>query len=190
MKVGYARVSRPEQDLQMQLDALEKAGCRPVFHEMVSGAKTDRLELARCKEFLKEGDTLVVWSIDRLGRTQKELINILSELKAKGVCFISLQQNIDTSTPMGQLMFGMFSMLAEFERNISIERTRAGLAAARLRGRMGGRKFKVDSRERLLIREMHNSRRYTLKEICEMNKISTGTVYNYLKENKEEPKDA
>lgn len=190
MKVGYARISTPTQDLQMQIRALEKEGCRPIYHEQISGAKSERLQLKACLEFLKEGDTLYVWSIDRLGRTQKELINIISTLKERGIGFKSIQQNIDTSTATGQMMFGMFSMMAEFERNMGIERTRAGLIAARARGKLGGRKFKVDIRERLLIREMYHSKRYTLKEICEMNKISVATIYNYLGENKQEPKDA
>jgi DNA invertase Pin-like site-specific DNA recombinase len=180
MKVGYARISTPSQDLQMQIHSLEREGCRPIYYEVISGAKAERIQLKACLEFVKAGDTLVVWSIDRLGRTQKELINILAELKDKGVGFKTLQENIDTHTPIGQMMFSIFSMLAEFERNRAIERTRAGLEAARARGKFGGRRHKHAQKERELIRAMYESKKYTLREISSMHNISVATIYNYL----------
>jgi DNA invertase Pin-like site-specific DNA recombinase len=182
MKVGYARVSTPSQDIKMQIDALEKEGCRPIYQEVISGAKAARVQLEECFKFLKEGDTLIVWSIDRLGRTQKELINLLASLKEKSVSFRSLKENIETDTPMGQMMFSIFSMLAEFEHNRSIERSKAGLEAARARGKYGGRRYKHNYRERQLIKGMYESKRYTLRELCEMHKISIVTIYNYKNE--------
>ncbi len=182
MKIGYARISTPSQDIRMQIDALEKEGCRLIYQEVISGATAARVQLEECFKFLKGGDTLIVWSIDRLGRTQKELINLLASLKEKGVSFRSLKENIDTDTPMGQMMFGMFSMLAEFEYNKGIERSKAGLEAARARGRYGGRRYKHNYRERQLIKAMYESKKYTLRELCEMHKISMKTIYNYKDE--------
>jgi DNA invertase Pin-like site-specific DNA recombinase len=184
MKVGYARISTISQNLEMQLDALKKEGCTKIFQEVISGNKVGREELDKCLSFLRPGDTLVVWSIDRLGRSQKDLINIMADLLKRGMSFISIQEKIDTNTPLGQIMFSLFSMLAEFERNRSLERTRAGMEAARLRGRLGGRRYKHNFKEREFIRDIHKSKKYTIKEICQIYKISQGTVYNYLDEKK------
>src|SRR5690348_6581068 len=136
--VGYARVSTGEQTLDLQLDALAAAGCDRVFQDTASGAKAERPGLARALDFLRPGDTLVVWRLDRLGRSLQHLIQTLTALDQRGVGFKSLTESIDTTTPGGKLVFHIFGALAEFERDLIRERTQAGLAAARARGRTGG----------------------------------------------------
>lgn len=144
MIVGYARVSTADQNLELQRDALTKAGCERVFEDHASGAATDRPGWARARDALREGDTLVVWRLDRLGRSLKHLIDTVAELGDEGVAFRSLQENLDTGSTGGRLVFHIFGALAEFERELIRERTLAGLAAARARGRMGGRPRKLD----------------------------------------------
>lgn len=143
MLIGYARVSTADQRPELQLDALAAAGCEQVFEERVSGVIRDRPELTQCLRALRKGDTLVVWRLDRLGRSLKDLVEIVTDLEGRGVAFRSLTEAMDTSTPGGKLVFHLFGALAEFERNIIRERTVAGLAAARSRGRRGGRKPKL-----------------------------------------------
>lgn len=138
MLIGYARVSTHEQSLSLQLDALRKAGCRKVFDDKVSGAGSERSGLKAALEYAREGDTLLVWRLDRLGRSLKDLIETIGDLEKRGVGFRSLQESIDTTTSGGRLIFHVFGALAEFERNLIRERTRAGLEAARARGRKGG----------------------------------------------------
>jgi DNA invertase Pin-like site-specific DNA recombinase len=138
-KIGYARVSTLDQSHDLQTDALNKAGCIRIFVETASGAKTDRPELAKALDYLRSGDTLVVWKLDRLARTVKQLIETVAALDAKGVHFVCTTQAIDTSTPMGKMFFHILAALAEFERDMLRERTNAGVAAARERGRIGGR---------------------------------------------------
>ncbi len=135
MKVGYARVSTHEQNLSLQKDPLKKAGCRKIFHDQASGAKANRPGLQEAEAYVREGDTLVVWRLDRLGRSLKHLIETVTMLEERGVGFQSLQESIDTTTSGGRLVFHIFGALAEFERNIIQERTRAGLVAALARGR-------------------------------------------------------
>ena len=139
MKIGYARVSTKDQSLNLQKDALEKAGCRKIYSEQISGTKTDRANLDEMIEHVRQGDIIVVWKLDRLGRSLRDLINLISKFQDLGVGFKSLQDNIDTTTPTGKLTFHLFAALAEFERDIISERTKAGLASARARGRRGGR---------------------------------------------------
>jgi DNA invertase Pin-like site-specific DNA recombinase len=143
MLVGYARVSTQEQDPALQLDALKKAGCEKIFVEKASGAQRDRPELMAALEFIREGDTLVVWKLDRLARSMKQLVETVEGMEAKGIGFRSLTEAMDTTTPGGKLIFHIFSALAEFERGIIKERTAAGLAAARARGKTGGRPAKM-----------------------------------------------
>jgi DNA invertase Pin-like site-specific DNA recombinase len=143
-KIGYARVSTADQSHDLQMDALNKAGCLRIFVETASGAKTDRPELAKVLDYLRPGDTLVVWKLDRLARTVKQLIETVAALDANGVHFVCTTQAIDTSTPMGKMFFHILAALAEFERDMLRERTNAGVAAARERGRIGGRP-KVDA---------------------------------------------
>ncbi|MEZ5508098.1 MAG: recombinase family protein [Gammaproteobacteria bacterium] len=143
MIVGYARVSTTDQDTAMQTDALRKAGCERIYEESKSGKSKDRPELNRCLDVLREGDVLVVWRLDRLGRSLKDLIEVVSELESKGIGFQSLNESIDTTSPSGKLIFHVFAALSEFERSLIQERTKAGLAAARARGRKGGRPKKL-----------------------------------------------
>src|SRR5947208_8361855 len=139
MQIGYARISTGEQTLHLQEDALQKAGCDRLFTDTASGAKAERPGLAKALEQLRAGDALVVWRLDRLGRSLRHLIDTLTDLDKRGIGFKSLTENIDTTTPGGRLIFHIFGSLAEFERDLIRERTNAGLAAARSRGRTGGR---------------------------------------------------
>ncbi|MEC8812590.1 MAG: recombinase family protein [Pseudomonadota bacterium] len=143
MIIGYARVSTSEQDTTLQIDALTTAGCERIYQEYKSGKSKDRPELTRCLDALREGDVLIVWRLDRLGRSLKDLIEIVSELESKGVGFQSLNESIDTTSSSGKLIFHVFAALSEFERSLIQERTKAGLAAARARGRKGGRPKKL-----------------------------------------------
>ena len=143
MRIGYARVSTQDQRPELQLDALTAAGCEQIFQEKVSGKDKDRPELETCLKVLRTGDTLAVWRLDRLGRSLKDLVEIVHTLEARGVGFQSLTESIDTTNAGGKLIFHVFAALAEFESNLIRERTVAGLAAARARGRMGGRKVKM-----------------------------------------------
>jgi DNA invertase Pin-like site-specific DNA recombinase len=143
MRIGYARVSTQDQNPELQLDALTAAGCEQIFHEKASGKDRDRVELSRCLQTLRKSDTLIVWRLDRLGRSLLHLVEIVNALDARGVGFQSLTENVDTTNAGGRLIFHIFGALAEFERNLIRERTVAGLAAARARGRHGGRKIKL-----------------------------------------------
>jgi DNA invertase Pin-like site-specific DNA recombinase len=182
MKVGYARVSTLEQSPDSQHDALKKAGCKKIFSDHASGARTERPELAKALEFARKGDCLVVWRLDRLGRSLKHLIEVIEGLESRKVGFKSIQEGIDTTTSGGRLVFHLFGALAEFERNLIRERTRAGLLAARARGRMGGRKPKLKPAQIKTLRRMYDSRQHTVKEICKVMGISRPTLYQYLKE--------
>ena len=180
--IGYARVSTQEQNLDLQQDALKKAGCKKIITDEASGSTVDRPGFIKLKETLREGDTLVVWRLDRLGRSLKYLIEFLYDLEAKGIGFKSLQESIDTTTSTGKLVFHIFGALAEFERNLIKERSAAGLAAARARGRLGGRPSKLNSDKRQLVVEMYRNRKHTVKEICQVVGISKPTLYKYLQE--------
>ena len=147
MKIGYARVSTLDQNLELQTDALEKAGCEKIFTDRASGAKDDRQGLSDAIEFCRQGDSLVVWKLDRLGRSLKHLIETINELHSKKVGFVSVQESIDTTTSGGKLIFHVFGALAEFERELIRERTNAGLTSARARGRLGGRPKVLTTRQ-------------------------------------------
>jgi DNA invertase Pin-like site-specific DNA recombinase len=144
MRIGYARVSTQDQNSELQFDALTVASCDQIFHEKVSGKSKERTELTTCLKVLRKGDTLVVWRLDRLGRSLTDLVAIVQSLEERGVGFQSLTESIDTTNAGGKLVFHVFAALAEFERNLIRERTIAGLAAARARGRKGGRKVKME----------------------------------------------
>jgi DNA invertase Pin-like site-specific DNA recombinase len=180
VKIGYARVSTADQSLDLQLDALHKAGCERIYTEKMSGAKDDRPELAKALEMLREGDTFVVYKLDRLARSTKRLIEVAEQLKEMGVEFISIKDNIDTSTPTGKLMFGMLAVLAEFERDIIRERTIAGLEAARVRGRKGGRPS-ADKKKVKQALTLYDSQEHTINEIIDLTGISKATLYRELK---------
>lgn len=184
MKVGYARVSTEDQHLYMQEDALKSAGCEEIFTDIASGAKSQRPGLDKALNYVREGDTLVVWKLDRLGRSIQHLIQTIAALQKRKIGFQCLQENIDTSTSGGKLIFHMFSALAEFERDLIRERTEAGLKAARARGRMGGRPPVLDTRQINRMIEMYDEQKNTVAEICKIYDISRPSFYNYLKKKK------
>lgn len=176
--IGYARVSTGGQELHLQTDALQSLGCDRIFTETASGAKADRPELAACLDYLREGDTLIVWRLDRLGRSVLHLVSVMKDLDASGVHFRSVTEGIDTSTPGGKLVFHVFAALAEFERDLIKERTNAGLAAARSRGRTGGRRG-VLTGARLADAQRRRAAGESVPDIAEHLKVSVATVYRY-----------
>jgi DNA invertase Pin-like site-specific DNA recombinase len=178
--IGYARVSTLDQNLDLQSDALTNAGCLRVFDDTASGKLDARPGLAKALDFVRPSDTLVVWKLDRLGRSIGHLIETVNGLAAKNVGFRSLSEAIDTTTPAGKLLFHMFGALAEFERDLIRERTMAGLAAARARGRVGGRRPKLNARQIAVARQMYDSRDHTVQEIADTLRVSRGTVYRHL----------
>ena len=181
MKIGYIRVSTPEQSAYLQEDALKRAGCMKFFTDTASGSKTARPGLEKAILELRKGDTLVVWRLDRLGRSLRHLIDLIKHFQDRDIGFCSLQENIDTTTSGGKLVFHIFSALAEFEREIIRERTKAGLIAARARGRKGGRPQRLSEQEIERLIELYNEQKMTVKEICALYKISRPTLYVYLK---------
>ena len=185
MLIGYARVSTQDQTLDLQTDALKRADCEKIFTDMTSGAKAERPGLQEAMNHLRAGDTLVVWRLDRLGRTLKHLIATISDLNDKGIGFKSLQEHMDTTTSGGKLIFHIFGALAEFEREIIRERTNAGLQAARARGRLGGRpKIQtLDPKKIALARKLYDDQDMTVQEICEQLHISKSTLYRYVGKN-------
>ena len=182
MRIGYARVSTQDQRPELQLDALAGAGCEQVFQEKQSGKDRERPELETCLKVLRKGDTLVVWRLDRLGRSLKDLVEIVHALEERGIGFQSLTESIDTTNAGGKLIFHVFAALAEFERNLVRERTQAGLNAARARGRKGGRPKVLEPAKRQLVVKLYAERKHTIGEICRMMGISKPTLYNYLAE--------
>jgi DNA invertase Pin-like site-specific DNA recombinase len=182
--VGYARVSTQEQELQLQLDALLKEGCDKslIFVDKISGAKAERPGLDKCLAELKSGDTLLVWRLDRLGRSMPHLVSLIEELRTKGIGFRSICDGaINTTTASGELIFNIFSSLAQFERRLIQERTRAGLEAARSRGRQGGRKkIENDNPKVLMAKKMHKDHGMSIDDICKTLKISRASFYRYI----------
>lgn len=178
-KIGYARVSTAEQNLERQLDMLRQYGVDAIFQEKMSGTKRDRPELTKMLSHLTQGDTVVVESLSRLGRSTKDLIELVELLQEKGVQLVSLKEAIDTSTPTGKLLFTLMSALAQFERDVIAERTREGLKAARARGRQGGRP-RCDSRKVQQAVKLYQSRQYTIREIEELTGIKKATLYRAL----------
>lgn len=182
MQIGYARISTHDQNLDLQNDALKKAGCEKIVVEIASGKKSQRSGLEQALEMLRKGDRLVVWRLDRLGRSLGHLIALMAELEQREVGFLSLQEAIDTTSPGGKLVFHIFGALAEFERNLIRDRTRAGLEAARARGRKGGRPKRLTAKQRALAVELYRQRNHTVEEICRTVGISKPTLYAYLQE--------
>lgn len=180
MLIGYARVSTIDQNSNLQTDALKLAGCQKIFIDKISGTTAQRPELDKLKEQLRAGDTLIVWRLDRLGRSLKDLIDWMNHLETEKVSMKSLQENIDTATSTGKLVFHIFGALAEFERNLIVERTNAGLQAARARGIKGGRKKKLDISKQKTAQTMYDSKNHSIKEICETLKVTKPTLYKYL----------
>jgi DNA invertase Pin-like site-specific DNA recombinase len=183
MQIGYARVSTDDQTLNLQLDALTTAGCDRIFRDTFSGAKADRPGLSQALDHLRPGDTLVVWRLDRLGRSLRHLIETITALEQRGIGFRSLTESIDTTTPGGKLIFHIFGALAEFERDLIRERTNAGLVAARARGRTGGRpKVKAFqySRKLAAARRLFAEGQTSIATICATFGISKSTFYRYV----------
>ena len=181
MLIGYARVSTYDQTLDLQRDALSEAGCERIFEDTAGGAG-ERPNLEQALSHLGSGDTLVVWRLDRLGRSLKDLIARAEELRSGGVGLKSLKEAIDTNSATGQLVFHIFGALAEFERALIRERTQAGLQAARARGRQGGRRKRLDRNQWAHAFELYRSRKHTVKHICNLMGISRATLYAYVEE--------
>lgn len=180
MLIGYARVSTDDQNLDLQKDALIQAGCERILEDHQSGAKAARLGLQAALDYAREGDTLVVWRLDRLGRSLKDLIDLVTQLESRSIGLKSLHESLDTSSSSGKLIFHIFGALAEFERNLIRERTQAGLQAARARGRKGGRPQALDAEKRALAVQLYMGKKYTVKQICQMLGISKPTLYKYI----------
>lgn len=179
--LGYARVSTIDQAAALQLDALERAGCYRVFTDVGSGVHRDRPELAALLDQLRPGDTLVVWRLDRLGRSLRDLIETVATLEGRGVGFLSLSESIDTTTAGGKLVFHLFGALAEFERDLIRDRTAAGLAAARARGRVGGRPSVLTGERLTLARSMYESKEHSVAAIARVLGVGRATVYRALR---------
>lgn len=180
MIIGYARVSTGEQNLDLQTDALKQARCEKIFTDKISGAKANRPDLAKMMDMLREDDTLIIWKLDRFGRSMKDLVLKVESLKERGIHFKSLTENIDTISPTGKLQFHFFSALAEFERDIIRERTMTGLWSARARGRIGGRPKAMTDEKLKMAQTLMKSKEHTITEICNMIEVSRTTLYRYL----------
>src|SRR5215218_9096894 len=181
MDIGYARVSTGEQTLDLQHDALTKAGCGTIYQETASGAKADRPVLDEVLSYLRKGDTLVVWRLDRLGRSLEHLIDVVAALADRGIGFRSLTEQIDTTTSGGRLIFHVFGALAEFERGLIRERTQAGLATARARGRTGGRPKKLNAKQIALAQQLYADKTVDVATICASLGISRSSFYRAVK---------
>lgn len=180
MKIGYARVSKEEQSLDLQLDALNKYGCDIIYEDKMSGSKTSRPELDKCLASLKAGDSLVVWKFDRLGRVTYHLTKLIHDLAAQNVTFISLTQNFDSSTATGKLMLSVMAAISEYERDVLIERINAGIKAAQDRGVHCGTKFKLTAEQVTELCQAHAGG-VPLQELATLHAISIPTIYRYLK---------
>jgi len=181
MLICYARVSTLDQKLDAQEDLLRAAGCEKVITDKVSGTATERSGLNEIKKFLRSGDTLVVWRLDRLGRSLRDLIDWVAYLENHGVALRSLHESIDTSTSTGKLVFHLFGALAEFERNLIKERTMTGLSAARARSRLGGRPKQLNPDKQQLAIQLYEAKKTSVKKVCEMLEISKPTLYAYIR---------
>lgn len=180
MHIGYARVSTDEQSLNLQIDALKKEGCEKIFQDIGSGASLDRRGLQDSLSFVRSGDVLVVWKLDRLGRSLKHIIDLVTEFEAAGVGLKLLHEKIDTTGAAGKFYLQLFGALAEFERNLIRERTNAGLESARSRGRFGGRPKKLSKEKIEMVKSLYNSKEHTVQEIAELVGISRVSIYSYL----------
>src|SRR3954447_24757731 len=182
MWVGYGRVSSSGQNLDLQRDALTKAGCERIFEEHASGAQRERPQLAAALSYMRPGDTLVVWRLDRLARSLRRLIETVEDLERRGIGFVSITEAIDTSTPGGRLTFHVFAALAEFERTLIRERTIAGLEAARARGRRGGRPPALDADRLMVARALLKDGRLTVKQVAAQVGVAVSTLYAHIPE--------
>ena len=176
-RIGYARVSTDDQNLNLQRDALTRSGCDTIYEETVSGKSAERVELEHCRKALRSGDTLVVWRLDRLGRSLSDLVKIIGELEQETISFESLCEKINTSSASGKLQFHVFAALAEFERNLIRERTLAGFSAARARGRVGGRRHKLNEKQIREIKTLLNDPEAQVQDIAKRYGVSRTTLY-------------
>ena len=183
MKIGYARTSTLDQNLDLQLDALKNCRCEKIYQEKISSVKDHRPQLENCLKALRAGDTLYIWRLDRLGRSLKDLINIVTHLQDMDCELVSIKESINTSTTSGKLTFHLFASLAEFERELIRERTQAGLLSARARGRMGGRPEKLKESEKQMIRQLMSDRQNSATKIAKQFGVSRATVYKVAKKN-------
>jgi DNA invertase Pin-like site-specific DNA recombinase len=183
MLVGYSRVSTGEQNLNLQTDALKAEGCEKFYSDVASGSSVERKGLNEAIEYVRKGDVLVVWKLDRLGRSLKHIIELVSFLETKGVGLKFIQEKIDTTGSAGKFYLQIFGALAEFERNIIRERTKAGLASARARGRLGGRPQKLSKDKIEMVKKLYDSKGHTVQEIADLVGISRVSVYAYLRKN-------
>lgn len=184
MKIGYARISTKEQNLDLQIDALEKDGCGRIYTEIMSGTKSERPKLQELVNNLRPGDVIVVWKLDRLGRSLKHLVELVNQFLQQEVGLRSLNDHIDTTTPQGRLIFNIFASLAEFERDLIQERTTAGLAAARARGRLGGKPKGLSKQAESIAcaaETLYKEGKLTVSEIISQLGIARATFYNYLR---------
>ncbi len=184
MKIGYARVSTKDQSFDLQLDALQKADCDKIYREVVSGARVERPVLNQLLDTLREDDIVVIWKLDRLGRSLKHLVGLINDLRDRQIGLQSLNDPIDTTTAQGRLSFNLFASLAEFERDLIRERTQAGLSAARARGRKGGRPQGLSAQAEVTARAaetLYREGQLTVRQICDKLNISKTTLYTYLR---------
>jgi len=188
MKIGYARVSTNQQDTDLQITALKEAGCERIYKEVFTGKTKDRPELTRMLDALREEDVVVVWKLDRLGRSLKDLIELLDMFKAKNIQFISLTESIDTTSAVGELIFNVIGSIAQFERSLMSERTKAGLEAARARGKKGGRKPKLSSNDIKKAMAMLEDKTIAVSDVADHFKVSRTTLYKYINAHNERSK--
>jgi DNA invertase Pin-like site-specific DNA recombinase len=181
MLIGYSRISTNDQSLNSQIDKLKQYGCKEIYTDVISGSKANRPQLDKMLEFIREGDTVVVYRLDRLGRGLKDLINLINTFQEKKVNFKSLTENIDTTTPGGMLIFHIFGAVAEFERNLIRERTNAGLESARARGKKGGRKTKITEEKIKMAKLLHNDKSMDIDAIAKQLGVCRTTFYEMLK---------
>lgn len=181
MKIGYARISTPDQKLDYQIDLLNKHGCEKILTDQMTGSLIKRPGLDTLRQVVRSGDQVVIWKFDRLGRSVKDLVEIFNEFKNGGVQLVSLTEGIDTSTPMGQYTFHLCAAMAQMELDTMRERRQAGMALARARGRLGGRPKKLDKDQVEVAHKMYDSRQFSVDQICSSLGISRPTLYKYLR---------
>lgn len=186
MRVGYARVSTDDQSLDLQIDALKAAGCERIFEEKASGGSKVRPELIKALDFLRSGDVLVVWKLDRLARSMAQLVETITDIEGRGIAFVSVTEKIETETPAGKLLFHIIAALAEFERGLIRERTNAGLVAARKRGKVGGRPKALSSADVAAANAMLKSGAKSVREVADLFGVAVSTLFRYLAELKQE----
>ncbi|MDO4642778.1 MAG: recombinase family protein [Cardiobacteriaceae bacterium] len=186
MIIGYARVSTDDQHLDLQIDALQQAGCEKIYTDKMSGRQFDRPGLIQALDYARPGDTLIIWRLDRLGRSLKDLIELVQKMDQCGIALRSLHEQLDTSSATGKLIYHVFGALAEFERNLISERTKAGLTAARARGKLGGRPTALSADEKREIRILLTDPNISTQQLAERYGVSRSTIYNAYNAMKEQ----